>query len=63
MMRFQFSQYLPIEHNIYFAIPQAGSGGQKLAAVANISANDYESRQDVIERNVVFAKKYADVEM
>lgn len=34
-----------------------------LAAIENISANDYESRQDVIERNVVFAKKYADVEM
>ena len=34
-----------------------------LAAIANISANDYESRQDVIERSVVFAKKYADVEI
>ena len=34
-----------------------------LAAIDNISAYDYESRQDVIERNVVFAKKYADVEM
>jgi len=34
-----------------------------LAAIESISANDYESRQDAIERNVVFAKKYADVEM
>ena len=34
-----------------------------LEAIENISANDYESRQDVIERNVVFAKKYADFEM
>ena len=34
-----------------------------LAAIENISANDYESRQDVIEWNVVFAKKYADVKM
>ena len=34
-----------------------------LAAIDNISAYDYESRQDVIERNVVFAKKYAIVEM
>ena len=34
-----------------------------LVAIENISANYYESRQDVIERNVVFAKKYADVEM
>ena len=34
-----------------------------LVAIEKISANDYESRQDVIERSVVFAKKYADVEM
>ena len=27
-----------------------------LAAIANISANDYESRQDVIERNVVLQR-------
>ena len=34
-----------------------------LAAIENSSAHDYESRQDAIERNVLSAKKYADVEM
>lgn len=34
-----------------------------LAAIKSISANDYEARHDAIKRNVIFAKKYADVEM
>ena len=34
-----------------------------LEAIENISSTDYKFRQDAIERNVVFAKKYADVEM
>ena len=39
------------------------SAQEILEAIENISADDYVSRQEAIERNCFFAKKYADVEM